>query len=105
MEFTIPFHPQPIRLAELGAGRIFTLRGPRQVGKTRFLKSLQQRVPSRSVAYESLDIVRTDRELVAVLRRLVRDHRPHLILLDEMGAMIPYHAGKRQSNIWPTGKS
>lgn len=85
--FKVPFQPEPIKRDELGRGRLFTLRGPRQVGKTRFLKYLGTQAASANPIYESLDIVRTDRELVALIGRLIREHRSKLILLDEISSV------------------
>ncbi len=42
-DFKVPFWPEPIKLEEFSQGLVFTLRGPRQVGKTRFLKHLVTR--------------------------------------------------------------
>lgn len=85
--FKVPFSPNPIKREEFGKGRIFTLRGPRQVGKTRFLKQLQQTTSDLNPVYESLDIVRTDRELVALIRKLVNEHHPKLMLLDVISSV------------------
>jgi len=98
----VPFTPEPIKLEELGGGRIFTLRGPRQVGKTRFLKNLLHTAVKFRPVYESLDIVRTDRELVALIKRLIKEHNPKLMLLDEISSVarwqkaIKYLADKNE---------
>ncbi len=85
--FTVPFNPNPITVNDLGKGRVFTLRGPRQVGKTRFLKRLHQENPNLNPVYESLDIVRTEKELVAFIKRVVAERSPRLILLDEISSV------------------
>lgn len=85
--FKVPFYPEPIKVSELGRGCVFTLRGPRQVGKTRFLKYLQDLVPQMSPVYESLDIVRTDRELLSLIRKIIAERKTKLILLDEISTV------------------
>jgi len=98
--FRVPFLPEPILQNELGKGRVFTLRGPRQVGKTRFLKNLKEKTEMLNPVYESLDLVRTDRELVALVKKLIKDTKTRLLLLDEITSVsrwqkaIKYLIGK-----------
>lgn len=87
VNFNIPFYPEPISASDLGMGRVFTLRGPRQVGKTRFLRYLHEKNPHLRPVYESLDLIRTNKELIALIHRLLREHQPKLMLLDEISSV------------------
>ncbi len=91
-----PFQRVPPVLGELDLGGpvVYTLRGPRQVGKTTALKILARRlirqgVPARNVVYYSLDLERDPEAIVEVVRRArsVGDEGRRYILLDEISSV------------------
>ena len=78
----VAWTPRLAHLFRLGADRVYTLRGPRQVGKTTLVKLLLRRllreegVDPRAVLYFSCDLVRGARELDDLVETYLRWQAP-----------------------------
>ena len=69
--------PEILKEAELVPGNIYTLRGPRQVGKTTLVKSivkslLAKNVPEKSIFYATCDALINRDELLKLIRAYLR---------------------------------
>lgn len=95
---TLRWRPVLEESMQLGSDRIYTLRGPRQVGKTTLLKTtvrelLRSGIEPMSVLYLSCDMVRDDRGLLEALemykdvtRELPRT-TSRVLLIDEISSV------------------
>src|SRR3990170_2795437 len=94
----VAWPPRLAHLFRLGADRVYTLRGPRQVGKTTLVKLLLRRllreegVDPRAVLYFSCDLVRGARELDELVETYLRWQAPfdldrRYLFLDEVSAV------------------
>lgn len=83
---------------------VYTLRGPRQVGKTTFLKlliaeKLDGKVPPQNVFYYACDLVDNPKELASIIekylkaRRLRRDKDRLYLFLDEVSSVKGWQKG------------
>jgi predicted AAA+ superfamily ATPase len=87
------------REIELKKGSIYILRGPRQVGKTTYIKDtikglIKKGVPSRCILYLSLDFFTSRREMrnaVNYFLDLTRDAAEIYILLDEITSIADWN--------------
>jgi hypothetical protein len=74
----LPFHYQPnvISPSDLSQSAVMTLRGPRQIGKTTYIKSLirellEKKVPATNIFYYNTELLADERELFAIAREFV----------------------------------
>lgn len=94
----VQWSPRLFHRFQLGRDRVYTLRGPRQVGKTTLVKLLirnliQDRgVEPRAVLYYSCDLVRDSRELADIVETFIRWQAPfelprRYLFLDEVSSV------------------
>lgn len=88
-ESTVKWMPNVFSPEDLVTPSVYTLRGPRQVGKTTYLKLLLREIAkrwgNRSVAYVPCDAFTNFREVYRALELVLRSvRRPALIVLDEV---------------------
>ncbi len=101
-----PFRRVPAAVAAIRADEpnVYTLRGPRQVGKTTLLKQLTARLirqdgwDPRTVVYYPLDLVERPRELVQLIERVKEAYPPGsgarwCFLLDEVSSVPDWQRG------------
>lgn len=90
---TLPFQFQPGEISDddLNYSGVITLRGPRQVGKTTFLKQLirkllQDEINPQNIFYFSTDLVANEKELFALINNYIQfaPHGKRFIFLDEI---------------------
>jgi len=88
-----PFHYEPTVLADAVAPNLYTLRGPRRVGKTTLLKQFVRRaitfgIAPRQICYFGVDLLNRHQllQLVGKMHRMFPDlaDRPVYFLLDEI---------------------
>ena len=83
---------------------VYTLRGPRQVGKTTFLKlliaeKLDQNISAQNIFYYSCDLVDNPKELASIIekfvnaRRLDEDSERLYLFLDEVSSVKGWQKG------------
>ena len=86
-------HNPPLLNEDFKPGNLYTIRGPRQIGKTTFLKMFIRKklrtVPKNNIFYWSCDNLVTGKDLIDLLNEYadfckVMDARPEYILLDEI---------------------
>lgn len=102
----VPWMPRLAHRFRLDADRVYSLRGPRQVGKTTLVKILirrllrEERVDPRAVFYYSCDHVRDARELDDLVEAYLRWQAPfrldrRYLFLDEVSAVEGWSRGVR----------
>jgi hypothetical protein len=86
-------HHPPLLDQDFRKGNVYTIRGPRQVGKTTFLKMFTRKLldtrPKESIFYWSCDNLNSRESLIDILVRYsdfckAKDVSPEYILLDEI---------------------
>ena len=96
-EALFQYHPKPFSLEDLQTHSVFTLRGPRRVGKTATLKLLiaslieDHGVLPRSILWLNLDTIRTPRQLEELILRTFQSKRGdgfEFIFIDEVTSVI-----------------
>jgi predicted AAA+ superfamily ATPase len=93
----LPFRYQPtiISPSDLSQSGVMTLRGPRQIGKTTYIKSiirelLEKQVPATNVFYYNTELIADERELFEVARQFagIASAEKRYIFLDEI-TLVP----------------
>ena len=90
----LKYHPQPIEPQECESLGVITLRGPRRAGKTVTLKLLvadlleKEGWEGRNILWTSFETFRTLSQIEEHLVRLQNQHRPKLIVVDEVTSVI-----------------
>lgn len=109
---TVKWNPTLRRKFTLEKDIVYTLRGPRQVGKTTLLKNmirdlLMQGVNPRRMFYYTCDLVDNPKNLVDIVSKYVDTVRPNsknrmYIFLDEISSVRDWQKGIK--HLWDTGK-
>ncbi|MDZ7360528.1 MAG: ATP-binding protein [candidate division KSB1 bacterium] len=94
---TLPFRYQPsvISTQDLAQSGVMTLRGPRQIGKTTYLKALirdllERKIPATSIFYYNTELLANERELFEIVRTFAEfaSTGKRYIFLDEI-TLVP----------------
>lgn len=86
----LQYHPRPFTAEECRSLSVFTLRGPRRAGKTVALKLLaadlieKQGWHGREIVWTAFDTIRTLAQVEEHLVTLQKQHKPKLLLVDEV---------------------
>lgn len=110
-ESPIKWEPRIMHLFNMASDSIYTLRGPRQVGKTTLLKLmirdlLQREVHPRRIFYWACDLVEGPKALVDIVEDFLDfsrdDGERRYIFLDEISAVKDWQRGVK--HLYDTGK-
>lgn len=90
----LSYKPQPILLSELQPDTVWTLRGPRRVGKTVTLKLLvadlieKRGVPPRNIIWTSVETIRAMSQLEEHLDQILKNKEIEYLFIDEITSVI-----------------
>lgn len=101
---TVVWHPRIAHTFNLGEDLVYTLRGPRQTGKTTLIKSqikklLESGISPHNIMYYAFDVDNTSRALVNVIKNYLdnterlREGNRCFMFLDEISAIKDWQRG------------
>lgn len=111
-ESEVKWTPRIRHFIDLNSKSIFTLRGPRQVGKTTLVKLfikelLEEEVEPRRIFYWTCDLIESPKKLVEIIQQFLKFSRRHendirYIFLDEISAIKDWQRGIK--HLYDTGE-